>query len=96
MDNQFDVSSRIIEIMMRFNKEELTYMAVAIAIATEVEQYANFKAERMYSEQEVINLLETQRGNSYVAVLTATKNDELASIALNAPEPGGIKQFKKK
>jgi len=55
MDNQFDVSSRIIEIMRRFNKEQLTYMAAAIAIATEVEQYANFKvAERMYSEEDMI------------------------------------------
>jgi hypothetical protein len=53
MDNQFDVSSRIIEIMRRFNKEELTYMAAAIAIATEVEQYANFKAEKMYSEEDL-------------------------------------------
>jgi hypothetical protein len=51
MDNQFDVSSRIIEIMRRFNKEELTYMAVAIAIATEVEQYANFKVEQFKANQ---------------------------------------------
>jgi hypothetical protein len=51
MDNQFDVSSRIIEIMRRFNKEELTYMAAAIAIATEVEQYANFKVEQFKQEQ---------------------------------------------
>jgi hypothetical protein len=57
---------------------------------------AKWMQERMYSEEEVINLLETQRGNSYVAVLSATKNDELASIALNAPKPGGMKQFKKK
>ena len=52
---------------------------------------AKWMQERMYSEEEVINLLETQRGNSYVAVLSATKNDELASIALNAPKPGGMK-----
>jgi hypothetical protein len=59
MDNQFDVSSRIIEIMMRFNKEELTYMAAAIAIATEVEQYANFKVEQFIQEQhEVGNINE--------------------------------------
>jgi hypothetical protein len=51
MDNQFDVSSRIIEIMRRFNKEELTYMAAAIAIATEVEQYANFKVEQFKANQ---------------------------------------------
>jgi hypothetical protein len=57
---------------------------------------AKWQQERSYSEEEVINLLETQRGNSYVAVLSATKNDELASIALNAPKPGGMKQFKKK
>ncbi len=53
-------------------------------------QGAKWKQERSYSEEEVIDLLETQRGNSYVAILSATKDDELASIALRAPEPGGI------
>ena len=57
--------------------------------------------ERSYSEEEVKELLETQRGNCYVAVLMKTKNDEIASIALTAPEPGGkngtwIKNFTNK
>jgi hypothetical protein len=60
MDNQFDVSSRIIEIMMRFNKEELTYMAAAIAIATEVEQYANFKVEQFIQEQNEVGNINDQ------------------------------------
>jgi hypothetical protein len=54
-ENQFDVASRIIEIMIRFNKEELNYMAAAIAIATEVEQYANFKVEQFKQEQNEIS-----------------------------------------
>ena len=50
---------------------------------------AKWQAERMYSEQEVRDLLETQRGNCYVAILSQTKNDEIASIAIQSPEPGG-------
>jgi hypothetical protein len=59
-----------------------------------------WQAERMYSEDEVRKLLQTQRGNCYVAILTKNKDKELAEIANNAPEPSGyngwVKQFKKK
>lgn len=47
------------------------------------------KQEKMYTEQEVRDLLETQRGNCYVALLMHTKNDDIATVALGAPEPGG-------
>jgi hypothetical protein len=61
---------------------------------------AKWQAERMYSEDEVRKLLQTQRGNCYVAILTKNKDKELAEIANNAPEPSGyngwVKQFKKK
>jgi hypothetical protein len=62
---------------------------------------AKWQMEKSYSEEEVKELLETQRGNCYVAVLMKTKNDEIASIALTAPEPGGkngtwIKNFTNK
>jgi hypothetical protein len=30
-----------------------------------------------------------QRENCYVAILGETRNEEIATIALNAPEPGG-------
>jgi hypothetical protein len=53
-ENQFDVTSRIIEIMMRFNKEELTIMEAAIAMASEVEQYAEMKVEQFKQEQNEI------------------------------------------
>jgi hypothetical protein len=60
---------------------------------------AKYQAKRSYSEEEVRKLLETQRGNCYVAVLTKTKDEELAAIAGGAPEPSGyngwVKQFKK-
>ena len=61
---------------------------------------AKWQQERMYSEEEVRELLLTQRGNSYVAILTKTRDTELASLAMSAPEPSGkngwVKQFKKK
>ena len=50
---------------------------------------AKWQMERSYTEKEVKELLETQRGNCYVALLSHTKNDDIASIALQAPEPGG-------
>jgi hypothetical protein len=50
---------------------------------------AKWQSERMYTEEEVRKLLETQRGNCYVAILTKTKDEELAAIAGGAPEPSG-------
>lgn len=47
--------------------------------------------ESFYSEEEVESLLVTQRGNCYVAILTETRNEDLAKIAGSAPEPGGGK-----
>jgi hypothetical protein len=70
------------------------------AIQESVKFGAKWQAEIMYSEDEVRKLLETQRGNCYVGILTKTKDKELAEIANNAPEPSGyngwVKQFKKK
>lgn len=47
------------------------------------------KTEKMYSESTVRRLLEVQRGNCYVAVLTETKDSKIASLAVSAPEPSG-------
>jgi len=52
--------------------------------------------EKSFTENEVRNLLETQRGNSYVAILTKTKDEELASVASSAPEPSGKDGWVKK
>jgi len=54
-----------------------------------IEQLNKIQEQKMYSEQEVRDLLETQRGNCYVAILSQTKNDEIATIAIQSPEPGG-------
>jgi hypothetical protein len=54
-----------------------------------IEQLNTIQEQKMYSEQEVKDLLETQRGNCYVSILSQTKNDEIASIAIQSPEPGG-------
>jgi hypothetical protein len=50
-------------------------------------------SKRTYTENEVSKLLETQRGNCYVAILDKTNNVELASIANNAPEPRNWKKM---
>ena len=47
---------------------------------------------KIYTEKEVEELLEIQRGNSYVAILNATQDKTLASIASSAPEPGQWKE----
>jgi hypothetical protein len=52
--------------------------------------------EKLFTEQEVRSLLITQRGNSYVAILTKTKDKELASVASSAPEPSGKDGWVKK
>jgi hypothetical protein len=41
----------------------------------------------IYTEKEVEELLITQRGNCYVAILSATKDQKLATLASNVPEP---------
>lgn len=41
-----------------------------------------------YTEEEVSQLLETQRGNCYVAIYNRTTSEDLASVAGKAPEPG--------
>ena len=65
-----------------------------------VEQVSNLESmyleERgqMYSEKEVEKILESQRGNSYVAVLNKTRDEELAVVAGSAPEPGHWRKIK--
>lgn len=43
----------------------------------------------MYTQEEVERLLETQRGNCYVAVLSKCGDEEIAAACVKAPEPGG-------
>lgn len=52
------------------------------------------KIIKMYTEEEVSRLLETQRGNCYVAVLSKCGDEEIATACVKAPEPGGD-QWKK-
>jgi Mg2+ and Co2+ transporter CorA len=44
---------------------------------------------KLYTADQVKELLQVQRGNCYVAVLSATKDKEIASIASQAPLPRG-------
>jgi hypothetical protein len=48
----------------------------------------------MYSEKQVEKILESQRGNSYVAVLNKTRDEEIAVVAGSAPEPGHWRKTK--
>lgn len=50
-------------------------------------KHGELELEPSYNEDEVDHLLSRQRGNSYVAVLTKTKDEEIASQATSAPEP---------
>ena len=54
----------------------------------------NLQLEPLWTEGEVSRLLDTQRGNSYVAVYDKTNDVDLASLASKAPEPGQWKERK--
>ncbi len=51
--------------------------------------------EPFYTEKEVDRILDTQRGNSFVAVLDKTNDTKISSLASNAPEPWGWRKSKK-
>jgi hypothetical protein len=66
-----------------------------------VEQVSNLESmylqeqEQMYSEKEVEKLLESQRGNCYVAIYNKTQGEQdLAKVASLAPEPGHWRKTK--
>ena len=65
-----------------------------------VEQVSNLESmylqeqEQMYSEKEVEKILESQRGNCYVAVLNKTKDEDIALVAITTPEPGQWRKVK--
>ena len=44
---------------------------------------------KLYTEEEVRRLLDMQKGNCYVAILTQTRDEKIASLAISAPLPGG-------
>jgi len=44
---------------------------------------------KLYTQKQVLDLLASQRGNCYVAVLNVTKDKEIAGLASRAPLPGG-------
>jgi hypothetical protein len=50
-DNQYDVTYRIIETFKMLTKQEITPLAAATAIASEVEMYAKLKVEQFKQEQ---------------------------------------------
>lgn len=50
---------------------------------------------KTYTEQEVEQLLKTQRGNCWVALNYLTKDRQLLDPVINAPEPGSWRNKKK-
>lgn len=44
---------------------------------------------KVFTKEQVLEILEIQRGNCYVAVLTKCRDTEIAAAAANAPIPGG-------
>ena len=87
-----------------FGSSMCQFSAVENKLATlyrnQVKIYDALTKQQGYTEEEVRKLLQSQRGNCYVAILTKTRDIELASLATLAPEPGGkdgwVKPFKKK
>ena len=59
-DNQYDVTYRIIEIMKRFAKQEITSIVAAETIANEVKEYANLKVEQFKQEQNEVGSINEQ------------------------------------
>jgi uncharacterized protein (UPF0128 family) len=45
--------------------------------------------DKIYTREEVSELLKIQRGNCYIAILMETNDENLSIIANNAPEPIG-------
>jgi hypothetical protein len=92
-DNQYDVTYRIIETFKMLTKQEITPLAAATAIAAEVEQYAKWKAEKMYSEEEVEQLIHRAVNDSHCRsnrVKHANSNECAAFVH------EWVEQFKKK
>jgi len=44
---------------------------------------------KLYTEEQVRRLLDMQKGNCYVAILTQTRDEKIANLAISAPLPGG-------
>lgn len=59
-DNQYDVTYRIIEIMKRLTKQEITSIVAAETIANEVKEYANLKVEQFKHEQNEVGSINEQ------------------------------------
>lgn len=70
------------------NNCEEDYLHTPISVLRYISELEK-SIEKSFTENEVRDLLSTQRGNSYVAVLTKTKDEGLASVAILAPEPSG-------
>jgi len=49
---------------------------------------------KLYTEKQVEELLEIQRGNCYVAILNEIKDENVAMAATRAPEPGQWRNVK--
>jgi hypothetical protein len=55
-------------------------------------KHGEVELEPLYRQEKVSELLDTQRGNCYVAVLDSVKDTTIASRAVMAPEPWEWKQ----
>jgi len=62
-----------------------------ISTNDEAANIGNVLLGAVYTEKEVFELLDAQRGNCYVAILSKTRDEKLAIVAGSAPEPSGGK-----
>ena len=86
--NDWNISQNILNKMdnkdLKYWKEnaEEDYINTPISVLRYISEL-----EKGYSEKEVDDLLSTQRGNCYVAVLRECGNVDIAAEATKAPEP---------
>jgi hypothetical protein len=75
---------------LKINKKMKNYITIEQLKDFEIWKswkHGELELEPSYTEEEVDTLLTRQRGNSYVAVLTKTMDEEISATAAKAPEP---------
>jgi hypothetical protein len=80
----------IIFYLTSLNVDVFGWIEQGLAVDAEY-NYVGAKPKVLYTEEEVEELLKIQRGNCYVAILTKTRDENLATIAGSSPEPSGGK-----
>ncbi len=93
----YNIGQPLNDNILNFNKEQHKWCFEVVELIEELNSLKksrdvsdeNLKniSLKLFTEEEVSKLLTTQKGNCYVAILSKTKDQELAKVAAMAPEP---------